>query len=294
VNGNPHRGSSIFPHLQAAAAMEGLLPHLQKMLPAGFSVGHRTPDLTLFIEPEAMQRIATQLVLHGRQSLAQGSITLDLAPVTLGNHSWALLTLELTGRPGAGSGDFLGLTWLQDTVRASLGILELAHDGRGFLWPRIFLPCQSRELDQASRCLRGCRVWIIDHDPLVRDALCGLVRGAGGEAQAFDAFRPFLESARRHALPDILVLERTGSLQRYQARLRRLAGKGVPAILLLGDGRPWAQGHGSSREGGAARLILLEKPFPGQNFLQCLLALLYEPAKSVPEPHPEQPCPPSP
>jgi len=60
----------------------------------------------------------------------------------------------------------------------------------------------------------------------------------------------------------------------------------VPAILLLGDGRPWSQGDGSNREGGPSRIILLEKPFPGQNFLQCLLALLCDPAAPPP---PESP-----
>ncbi len=294
VDGSPHRGSATSPHLGAGPAMEALMPRLQKMLPGEYTVHHRTPDLTLFMEPEALQRIATQLVLHGRQGLAQGSITLELRPVTLGNRSWALLTLELEGRPSAWAGDFLGLAWLQDTVRASLGILEMEHDGRGFLWPRIFLPCQSREADPSSRCLQGRSVWVIDQDPLVRDALCGLVRSAGGEAQAHVGLRPFLESARRHALPDILVLERAGPLQRFQGRLRTLAGQDVPALLLLGDGRPWSQGDGSNRAGGPARVILLEKPFPGQNFLQCLLALLYEPAAAIAEPRTEQPCPPSP
>jgi len=288
-DGSQHRGSSAFPHLQAGPAMEALLPRLQSMLPEGFSAAHRTPPLTLFIEPEALQRIATQLLLHGRQGLTRGTITLAMTPVTLGHRTWALLTLELTGRPGAWEGDFLGLTWLQDTVRSSLGILEMTHDGHGFLWPRIFLPCQSWEADPASRFLQGRSVWIIDHDPLVRDALSGLVRDAGGAVQAHTGLRPFLESARRHALPDILVLERTGPLERFQARLRRLDGKDVPGVLLLGDGRPWAQGDGSNREGGPSRIILLEKPFPGQNFLQCLLALLHDAP-----PRPESPCPPSP
>jgi PAS domain-containing protein len=288
-----HRGSSAFPHLQANPAMEALLPRLQQMLPLGFTVSHRTPELTLFIEPDALQRIATQLTLHGRQGLTQGTITLALTPITLGNRPWAELTLELSGRPGAWDGDFLGLTWLQDTVRASLGILELARDDRGFPWPRVFLPCQRREADPASHWLEGRSVWIIDQDPLVRDALCGLVQSAGGHAQSHVGLRPFLQSARRHPLPDILVLERAGALERFQGRLSRLGGKAAPAILLLGDGRPWIQGDGDNRKGGPTRVILLEKPFPGQNFLQCLLALLFE-APAQPESRSESSCPPSP
>jgi PAS domain-containing protein len=289
-------GEAAFAQIQAAPAMEALMPRLARMLPPGYAVAHRTPDLTLFMEQEALQRIATQLLLHGRQGLAQGTITLAMTLVSLGNRTWALLTLELTGRPAAWEGDFLGLAWLQDTVRSSMGILEMSHDGKGFLWPRIFLPCQDPDADLASRCLQGRSIWIIDRDPLARDALCALVRGAGGQVQSHAGLRPFLESARRRALPDILVLERTGPLERFQARLRRLGGEGVPAVLLLGDGRPWAQGDGSNRHGGAARVILLEKPFPGQNFLQCLLALLHESgAPAAPSESPqESPCPPSP
>jgi hypothetical protein len=295
------QGNSAFPRVQAAAAMEALLPRLQKMLPPGFTAAHRTPGLTLFLEPEALQRIATQILLHGRQGLAQGTVTLVMTPVLLGSRSWALLTLELTGRPTRWDGDFLGLTWLQDTVRDSLGILEMEHDGQGFLWPRIFVPCQSPEADPAAAYLLGRSVWIIDQDPLVRGVLCGLVRDAGGEGVAHAGLRPFLESLRRKSLPDILVLERTGRLERFQARLSRLGarapeqGLAVPAILLLGDGRPWAQGDGSNRQGGASRIILLGKPFPGQNFIQCLLALLHQ--EPIPAPQavpPESPCPPSP
>jgi PAS domain-containing protein len=283
------QGKEILPRLQTRTALEALAPRLQAMLPEGFTVTWRGPDLALLIEAEALQRIATHLVLHGRQGLVQGSVTLVLEPVMLGSRSWARLTLELDGRPSAWEGDFLGLTWLQDTVRGALGILAMDHDGRGFLWPRIFLPCESSEADRASRLLAGRSIWIVDQDPAYRDTLAGLVRGAGGEVQAHPGLRPFLENLRSRMLPDVLVLERTGRLERFQARLRRLgagADTAVPAILLLGDGRPWAQGDGSHRKGGASRIILLEKPFPGQNFLQCLLALLYAPPT---HPRPETP-----
>ena len=276
--------------------MAAVLPRLEAMLAPGWRVTHRTPDLTLFVEAEVLQRLCTQLALHGRQGLAEGTITLALDPVTLGNRTWALLTLELAGTPAPWEGDFLGLAWLQDAVRGAYGILEIGHDGRGFLWPRIFLPCQSREADLASRILAGRTVWIVDRDLATRDALAALVRGAGGQVRTHAGLRPFLEQARRHALPDILVLERTGPLERFQTRLRRLAGAGIPAVLLLGDGRPWTQGDGSDRTGRPTRVILLEKPFPGQNFLQCLLALSYErPAGPEPPESPkEPPCPPSP
>ena len=291
------RDGPAFPQLQAAAAMDALLPTLQKMLPLSCSAAHRTQDLTLFLQPDALRRIVTQVLLHGRQALAEGTITLVLAPVTLGGRSWAQLTFELLGRPAPApwEGDFLGLTWLQDTVREAQGILELDHDRRGFPWPRVFLPCQSRE-DPASRSLLGRRVWIIDRDPLVRDALCALVARAGGEAQTYPGLRPFLHSSRRETLPDILVLERSAQLERFFHHLP-LGSPTGPAVLLLGDGRSWTQGTGQGMEYGPGRIIILEKPFPGQSFLQCLLALLHDRPGS-PQPNPEtpeeSPCPPSP
>jgi PAS domain-containing protein len=286
---NRPRSGSPFSHLQAAPAMEALVPRLGAMLPEGWRVAQRTPDLTLYLEADALQRIATQLVLHGRQGLERGTITLAMVPVVLGGQSWAVLTLELAGEPRPWEGDFLGLAWLQDAVRSALGILELRPDRQGFPWPRIFLPCRNREADQASRLLRDRRVWIVDRDPLVRDALAALVREAGGQAQVHAGLRSFLAGARSQALPDLLVLERIPALERHQARLRRLWPATPPGVLLLGDGRPW------TLDGGPVRTILLEKPFPGQNFLQCLLALLHDPgAVQAPSEPEESPCPPSP
>jgi PAS domain-containing protein len=290
--GGHAQGGAAFPHLQAAPAMAALLPRLEAMLEPPWRIAHRTPELTLFVEAEALQRICTRLALHGRQGLAGGVITLALEPVTLGSRSWALLTLELEGEPAPWEGDFLGLAWLQDTVRGSYGILELAQDRRGFLWPRIFLPCQSREADAAARILAGRSVWIVDRDPAAREALAALVRSAGGQATTHPGLRPLLGQARRQALPDILVLEWTAHLERFQAQLRRLAGTAAPRLLLLGDGRPWTPGTGPGRDFGPVRAILLEKPFPGQNFLQCLLALLSN-AGEAPTSK-ESPCPPSP
>lgn len=262
---------SAFPHLRARPILEALLPRLQQMLSANHRVAQRSPDFTLYLEAEPFQRMATQLVLHGRQALAEGTLTLVLAPVTLGARAWARLSIELTGTPGPWEGDFLGLSWLQQSVRECMGILEMNHDEWGFLWPRIYLPCESLEADPASRCLLGRRIWILDQDPEVRETLCGLVKGAGGEPLAHADLGKLLRDTRSRPRPDLLVLERTPQLERYHTRLRRLEDRPVPA-LILGDGRPLPLATGAP-----SRLILLEKPFPGQNFLQCLLALLQNP-----------------
>jgi hypothetical protein len=102
------------------------------------------------------------------------------------------------------------------------------------------------------------------------------VRAGGGRARSFPFLLALLRELRGRALPDNLVLERTPALERHQGQLGRLQGRAVPAILLLGSQRMPAQGDGSPSTSAPGRLIPLDKPFPGQNFLQCLLALLHD------------------
>jgi hypothetical protein len=303
----PGMGPAL-PRIQAGAALDALMPRLRQMLPEEIRAAHRTQDLTLFVESEALERIATHMLLHGRQALERGTVTLATSAVNLGSHAWARMTLELEGRKVPRNGGWSrkedaaaradqgmsGLTWLQDTVRASLGILAIDRDDSGRLWPRIFLPCQDPAPDPAAQWLAGREIWIQDRDPQVREALCALVRAAGGRAAAFRDLRPLLH-AMRGVLPEILVLERTGTLERFQGRLGRIRRRSAPAVLLLEGGRAPAQGRGTSCPSAPGRLIPLEKPFPGQNFLQCLLALLHDgnAARASGQPQ-EPPCPPSP
>jgi PAS domain-containing protein len=268
--GIPAGHPTSFPHLRARPVLEAMLPRIQRMLPAGFTLELRCPDLVLYVESDALQRMATQLVLHGRQSLAAGAIILVLTPITLGARNWARLTLQLAGPAGPGESEFLGLSWLQQSVRETLGMFETDRDPQGILWPRIYLPCESQVDDPGAHCLQDRSIWIFDQDPEVRATLTILVQEAGGQAESFASLRELLHAGhRRH--PDLLVLERTEQLERYHNQLRRLRAGAAPG-LILGDAR--ALPHG---EGAASRLMLLEKPFPGQNFLQCLLALLQSP-----------------
>jgi len=238
----------------------------------------RAEPMTLLLEEEPLRRAVTQLALHGRQGLQSGTITLALAPVDLGGRPWARLRLELDGPPGNWDGEFLGLSWLHKTVQECGGILEVGQDDRGFLAPRILLPCHAPDGEAGPGPLGGRRIWIVHRDPAISRDLCDAATEAGGSAVCFSELRTLLEAAQKSALPDLLVLERTRVLERYQSRLCHLGGRTIPA-LLLDDGRPLPQG-----ERAPSRLVLLEKPFPGPNFIPCLLALLQQ----------ESPCPPSP
>lgn len=254
--------------LQAAPAMDALLPRLQLMLGPEQRVAHRTPELTLYVEPEPFQHMVTQLLLHGRQALAAGTITLVFTPVVLGERAWARLDLELDGAPGAPPEDFLGLSWLQQSVREALCLLEMNRDAGGRLSPRLFLPARHPQGPRGS--LRGRAVWIQERDPELRAVLAAVVREADGEVREFPDLVGFLAQAHRGPLPDLMVLERTPALERFHRSQRRIRIQPRPT-LILGDGRPLTPG-----EGTPGRLMLLEKPFLGQHFLQSLLALLQD------------------
>ena len=64
----------------------------------------RAEPATLLLEEEPLRRTATQLVLHGRQGLLEGTITLVLTPVTLGGRPWARLQPRAEGPPAVWRG----------------------------------------------------------------------------------------------------------------------------------------------------------------------------------------------
>ncbi|BDU72825.1 PAS domain-containing protein [Mesoterricola silvestris] len=260
-NGAPHR-------LPAVPALEAMLPRIQRMLPEGITAALRLEPVTLLLEEEPLRRAATQMLLHGRQGLREGTLTLTLSATALAGRPWAQLGLERSGPAAGGEGDFLGLGWLHKTVQECSGILELDQDDRGFLTPRALLPCLPAEAEAAPGLLSGRNLWILHRDPAIRADLAAAVSEAGGAPVALGQLRDLLKASRRGTLPDVLVLERTPALERWQGRLCALAGRNIPA-LLLDDGRPLPQGERAPR-----RLVLLERPFPGPDFIACILALL--------------------
>jgi hypothetical protein len=257
--------------LDAPAALEALLPRLQRMLPAGFRVGHRTASLTLRTSTDALQKVATHLVLHGRQALKRGELTLVLEPAKLGGRPWALLGLEIDGEIAARPPkELLGLSWLQQSVRAARGMLELSEDPQGGLWPSAFLPVAQEQALLDPMPLKDLRVWIVDQDPLVRDALGNLVRDHGGIAEGFEDLRDMLRQTRHLDLPQLLVLERSPQLERFQKALRGFQREAIPT-LVIGSGETLSM---SPTGLGLRKVGFLDKPFPSQEFVQSLLALL--------------------
>ena len=250
--------------------MEVLKGFLQRMLPPEVAFGHRTAPLLLALTQEDFQRVASHLVLHGREALHSGTVTLVMEPVLLGGRLWALLRLEVQGELAGGPKEILGLAWLLQSVRQVRGMLECARDGRGALWPRVYLPVEGPLVPAPERPLMDKTLWIMDRDPLVRETLAVLVRQEGGRAESFATLRELLDRSRAVEAPSLLVLERQPQLERFQASLRKLSLAPVPA-LVLGSGQALPVDPAAF---GIGQVGFLDKPFASQDFIQSLLALL--------------------
>jgi hypothetical protein len=68
----------------------------------------------------------------------------------------------------------------------------------------------------------------------------------------------------------LLVLERQPQLERFQTALRKLSRNPLPA-LILGSGQALPLDPAAF---GIHQVGFLDKPFPSQDFIQSLLALL--------------------
>lgn len=258
------------PPLEGDATLHDLLPKLQKMMPAGIRVDLRAVPLSLRIPKEALERIATHLALHGRQVLKKGTVILTLEAPRLGGRRWGLLGLELDGDPGSKVQNLLGLAWMQDEVRSFRGMLELSQEPGGNLWPSVFMPLAEEIPEAPASPLLARRIWIVDQDPLVQEALSELVQRAGGEALTFWDLKDLLKASRSLPAPHLLVLERTPRLERFQRAMRGFQREPIPTVVM-------GNGHAvpvSPLGLGLTRIGFLQKPFSGQEFIQTLLALL--------------------
>lgn len=257
--------------LEASSSLDAMVPRIQRMLPPGFRVGHRAGPITLRTSVEALQKMVTHLVLHARQALKSGEITLVVEQTSLGGRPWALLSIDLDGesthRPPK---EMLGLSWLQEAVRSGHGMLELSEDPEGGLWPNIFLPMAREQILTDAAPLKDRTIWIVDQDPLVRDALEALVRDQGGAAQAFEDLREMLRGTRQSNPPQVLVLERNPQLDRFQKALRGFQREAIPTLVLGSGDALFMSPIGL----GLRKVGFLDKPFPSQDFVQSVLALL--------------------
>lgn len=269
-------GEAVKEVLSSQAAMEALKPFLQRMLPPEVEFRHRTASAPLAVEQEHFQRIATHLVMHGRQALRHGSVSLVMDQAAIGGRAWALWRIEVEGELEAPPREVLGLAWLLQSVRQARGMLECFRDDHGGIWPKVFLPVDAPPAPAPSRPLLDQAIWVMDRDPLVREALTVLIRQEGGTVESFSTLRDLLKRSRGAAPPSLLVLERQPQLERFQSALRKLSREPLPA-LVLGSGQALPLDPSAF---GIHEVGFLDKPFPSQDFIQSLLALL-QPSRPV-------------
>lgn len=267
----PLSSDDVAEGLEARDRLEGLKPRLQRMLPSEVAVVVQAEPLVLRLRPESLERIATHLLLHARQRVRAGVLTLRLEAVDLAGRRWGLLRVRVEGLPSGAAPATLGLGWLQQLVTEARGFLELAQDAQAPLEPLAYLPLAEAGPGADPEPLRGRRLWLVDQDHLVRQTLAGVIGRAGGTCETFADIRDILKASHGGSLPDLLVLERTPRLERFQASLRKLQRAPLPT-LVMGTGQALPVSPASL---GLSRVGFIEKPFPVQEFLQSALAVLH-------------------
>ena len=107
-------------------------------------------------------------------------------------------------------------------------------------------------------------VFVVDDDPAVREALCGLIRSVGLRAEAFASAQDFLNSPRPDAAACLVLDVRMPGLSGLDLQ-RELAGR-IPIIFITGHGDiPMSV---RAMKAGAAEF--LPKPFRDQDLLDAI------------------------
>lgn len=266
----PERGP-----VDGRTVLEALLPGLRRILPPGRRLDLRAATVALAVEPEALKRIATQLLLHARERTGREDLVLTLEAADLGGHGFGLLHAGTAGGAGTWSREVFGLGWLRQSILEAGGMLELEQDTRAGVRPRVYLPTAAAVRTLEGPLLAGRMLWIVDRDPLARGALADLVQWLGGAPVSFEDLPQLLRSSRGQPQPDVLVLERTPKLERFHRSLRAFQKEPIPT-LVIGMGQPLPMDPASL---GLRRIAFLEKPFGPPAFAQSVLALLRGPGE---------------
>lgn len=262
------------PPLEGRVALAQVMPGLTTILPAGGSLRLQAAELSLATDFESLKRIATHLVLHALERSKEGQLALILEPVDLGSRVFGLLHVRPEGGRIRPIQTIFGLAWLRQAVQTAGGVLELDQDLEGGLRPRVYLPttCPTGMPD-LEHALEGQHIWVVDQDPLAREALMSLVQQSGGQALAYEDLRGLLRESRGRRQPDVLVLERTPRLERFHRSLRAFQKDPIPTVV-MGMGHPLPINPSAL---GFRRLGFIDKPFHATTFLESLLALLHQP-----------------
>ncbi len=262
------------PPLEGREALAQVVPTVSAILPAGGSLRLQAAELSLATDLDSLKRIATHLVLHALERSKEGQLALILEPVDLGSRIFGLLHVRPEGGKIRPIQTIFGLAWLRQAVQAAGGLLELDQDLKGGIRPRVYLPttCPTG-IPDLEHALEGRHIWVVDQDPLAREALVSLIQQSGGQALAYEDLRGLLRESRSQRQPDVLVLERTPRLERFHRSLRAFQKDPIPTVV-MGMGHPLPINPSAL---GLGRLGFIDKPFHAATFLEALLALLHQP-----------------
>jgi PAS domain-containing protein len=255
--------------LDGAGALAILEPRFRTMLPVSIRLTLDAAPVPLALGQDALRRVATLLLLHAAER-TPGEVRLVLEAVALGGRPWALLSARPVGEGGRLPRELQGLGWLRAEVQGVRGLLDLEQDVHGGLLPRVYLPCAAPDSAPPAGALAGRRVWVVDRDPLLRDALAALIRRWGGEASVFEDLATLLRTSRDAVAPDALLVERTAQLERFHGALRKFQREPIPT-LVMGEGQVLPLDPSGL---GLRRLGFVEKPLPEVELLHALLALM--------------------
>ncbi len=245
-----------------------LVAHLERLLPSQARLEPALCPVPLQASRDLLTRMAALLLLHAAEG-GSGTIRLQLDPVDLGGRTWGRLQASLQNPPAPLPSHMTGLGWLHAAVLEARGMLELDQSTEGGLSPRIYLPAAPGE-PLPPRPLAGRRIWVVEQDLLLRDTLVARMRQWAGDVEGYEDLAALLRGSRGSQAPDALVLERTPQLDRFQKALRAFQREPIPT-LVMGSGHTLPV---NPFQLGLRRLGFIEKPFPGPEFAQALLALL--------------------
>ncbi len=256
--------------------LRALVAHIEHLLPEPGRLATRLEPLPLQADGDLLKRLASMLVLHAAEA-ASGPVLLRLDPVDLGGRTWGLLQAELQEPGEHFPSHILGLGWLQTAVVEARGMLGLDQGTGGGIAPRIYLPAAPAEHLPAPR-LAGRAVWVVEQDALLRAAILDCIRQWEGEAEGFADLPDLLHGSRNRHGADLLLLERTPTLDRFHKALRTLQRDPIPT-LVMGAGLALPV---DPAQLGTRRLGFLGKPFTGADLAQAILALLHSARQDAP------------